>query len=697
MNLKKDNKRFLYIFTTFILAFILISYIYIEEKEKSLIHENYTKLSTDIKSHIVSFVDNKKNSTAAIALPIANSDKLISAFKSRDFSDLRYKSLKFALRNNTNYKNLWIEVFDKDFISLYRSWTDNMEFKKFDTKNFKPFDGVKKSIEITWYGLTFKAVVPVYENRKKLGYIQTITKFNSIAKNIQKQGFTPIILVDKKYKKSIKRPFTNSFVGDYYVANLDASNDILEKLDEDKISVLKDLDSYTIFENYFVTKQKVEDGIGYIFAFKKIDEIDTSLITNFKKQAFLLVFILLFSLIFIVSIYSYNSYTRNIKKLNTNLLSIVKRLRRQRNKTQLLLDSQSSIIIITDGEEIVNANKRLLEFFTDCRSLLEFKEKYRCVCTAFIDMDDERYLVDIDYNGNNWAEHVMANPEKSFKAAIYDENKNTVHFKVSVSMKSFDSYIIATLVDITHEIKLQNEAKQKDKLIFQQSKMSSIAQILHNIAHHWRQPLNVITTASSSMKLYNQMKTLDDEKLNSNCDLILNKANYLSSTIDDFKDFFLVRSSKLETKNIASIIKQTVNYLDVVIEDYSIDVKLELDKNVNKEIYENEFKQALLKMLDNSIELLYQRKNEDERVIIIKLTDNTLSIKDCANGVDKSSLDKLFEPYYTTKHQAVGVGLGLYNVQQILTNQMNFEVSAANCSFEYNNKNQKGLEIVVWF
>lgn len=118
---------------------------------------------------------------------------------------------------------------------------------------------------------------------------------------------------------------------------------------------------------------------------------------------------------------------------------------------------------------------------------------------------------------------------------------------------------------------------------------------------------------------------------------------------------------------------------------------------LHKDIYENEFKQALLKILNNSIELLYQRKEKDERVVIIKLSNNILSIKDSANGVDENSLDKLFEPYYTTKHESQGVGLSLYSVQQILTEQMNFEISARNSTFEYNNKKQKGLEVIVEF
>ncbi len=696
MNFRRDNNRFLYIFTIFICVIIFIAYLYIEKKETSLYNDNYTKLANDIKASINTIINNKMNSTAAVVIPIANSDKLKNALQINTFNNLKYDNLKYKLRENTNYKNLWIEIFDDKLNSVYRSWTDDKSFSDFENKNFKPFDKIKKSIEVTWYGLTFKATTPIFDREKKLGYIQSITKFNSIAKSIEKQGFIPIVVVNKNYKNVIKKPFTKSFIGDYYIANLGASDEILSKLDEQKIDDLKKTTNYKVFEEYFITRYKIKNGLGYIFAFKKLEDIDTKSINNFKQQAFLLVFIILFLLIFIVSIYSYRSYTKNIKKLNTNLLNIVKRLRRQRNKTQLLLDSQSSIIVITDGEEIVNANRQLLEFFTDCKSLLEFKEKYTCVCTAFIKMDDENYLLEKDYDGLNWAEYVMDNPNRSFKAAMYNQNNELIHFKVSVAQKSFDSYIIATLVDITHEINLQKQAQEKDKLIFQQSKMSSIAEILHNIAHHWRQPLNVITTASSSLKLYKQLGELDENLIYKNCDLIADKANYLSKTIDDFRDFFLI-DNVFEKKNISTIIKQTVDYLDVLIEEKEIDIRLHLDESVEKEILENEFKQALLKILDNSIELLTNRKDIDDRAIIIELTNKALVIKDSANGVSNDNLDKLFEPYFTTKHKAQGVGLGLYTVQQIFTKQMDFSIEANNCSFEYNNKLQKGLEITISF
>lgn len=695
MNYKKDTYRFISIFTSFLVIAVFLSSLYIVKKEKTLTNEINDSLVEDIKKSTQTLIDNKKNANMAISIPLVRDASIINAIKTNNFDSLDLEDFSLQLRQNTNYKNLWIHIFDKNGESLYRSWLKNQNDFPLSAKkiNFQD-EEIKKFIEVYEFGLGFKAIVPIKENGNKIAYLESITKFNSISKSITSHGFEAIVLANKKFKNKIKYPFTQKFIGSYYVANLDASVKILENLNEKKIDELIKVANHSIYNDYLFTRIKIENELGYILLFKKLDTIDTKTISDFKTQAFILIIFLVFILIFIVVAYSYRNYMKNMNKLNKNLIRSVRKMKEQKNKTQLLLDSQLNIIVITNGEEIIDSNQQLLNFFPQFKTLNEFKNEYTCVCTRFVPFEhNESYILEKDYDGLNWAEYVLANPKRSFKAAMYNSKGELRHFKLNVSQNNVDSFIIVTLTDITYEIKLQEESKQKDKLIFQQSKMASIAQMLHNIAHQWRQPLNVITTAASSIQIYKQMGNLEDKELDSSCNIIVDKAKFLSNTIENFRNFFEVDES-LQRKSISEIVSQTLDYIDSLLSDNKIKLEFEIKNDLNIEIYESEFKQALLKVLENSIDSLKKTPIEN-RVIYISIEDTTLSIKDSGNGVDEQILDKLFEPYFTTKHKAQGVGLGLYMVQEILTKQMNFKINVKNSEFNYNKETLKGLEFSI--
>ncbi|MFK2823061.1 sensor histidine kinase [Arcobacter sp. YIC-80] len=696
MNYKKDTYKFMWTFAIFLVVSILLLSFYIIKKEQTLTNEIYESLVSDIKKSTKTLINNKKNANTAISIPLVRDTHIINAVKENTFDNLDLELLSLQLKENTNYKNLWLHIFDLDGKSLYKSWLKNENDYPINNKKINLEENkILKFIEVYEFGLGFKALVPIVYKDKTIAYLETITKFNSISKSIDSHGFKAIVIANKKYKDKIIYPFSKKFVGSYYVANVDALDKILNILSESIIDELLKVDNYTILENFLFTKVKIENDAGYILLFKDISSIDTQTISDFKKQVFLLAIFLLIILIFIVVVYSYRNYMKNMNKLNKNLIRSVRKIKAQKNKTQLLLDSQLNIIVITDGEEIIDSNQQLLNFFPESKTLKEFKEKYTCVCTLFVPFEnDDSYVLEQDYDGLNWAEYVLANPTNSFKAAMYNSKNELRHFKLNVSQNNVDSFIIVTLTDITNEIKLQKEAKQKDKLIFQQSKMASIAQMLNNIAHQWRQPLNVITTSASSIQLYKQLGKLTDEELNKSCVLIVNKAKYLSNTIEKFRDFFEVEDSYEKVK-ISKLVGETLEYIDSVIKENKINLEFEIQEDYKIKVYENEFKQALLKILENAIDSINRNKEYKIKVIYVSIKDCKLIIKDSGKGIDPSIMEKVFDPYFTTKHKAQGVGLGLYMVQEILTKQMNFKIDFKNTQFKYRNKELTGLKFII--
>jgi len=224
--------------------------------------------------------------------------------------------------------------------------------------------------------------------------------------------------------------------------------------------------------------------------------------------------------------------------------------------------------------------------------------------------------------------------------------------------------------------------------------MASIAQMLHNIAHQWRQPLSVISSAASGMLIQKELNILDDELFEKSCKTIVDRSKYLSNTIDGFRTFFSP-DKELKYLKMKNVIVEICEYIDILIKDENINLILDLEDEIEIKAYENEFKQAVLNILENSIKAFGDNDKKDDRVIIIKLIDAQLSIVDSAKGIDEKILDRVFEPYFTTKHQAQGVGMGLYMVQELLSNHMNFKVRVQNKKFEYANKEQKGLCVTI--
>jgi signal transduction histidine kinase len=379
--------------------------------------------------------------------------------------------------------------------------------------------------------------------------------------------------------------------------------------------------------------------------------------------------------------------------LYTNYL---KQLKIQENKKQSILDSQQNIIVITNGTKLIGANQRLYDFFTDTKNLESFRDKYKCICTTFIDMESEIYIIEKLYHGKNWAEYILLNQDKNFRAAIRNMEKEIRHFSIKCSKIKDEDFIIVTFTDITQEILHIEATKEKDRIVFQQSKIAAIADTLKNIAHQWRQPLSVISTIASGMKIQKELNILKDADFIESCDSIIDNTNKLSNTIENFTNFFnkednVVRFSLIET------IENIKKFMDSIFEKYDIKCFLTYDNDIILYCNRNDFSQAILNILDNSMYALINNQTPNNRVILIDLNSNILQIKDSGNGVEENILPKIFEPYFTTKHEAFGVGLGLYIVNELFVKHMNYKIDIHNVTFTLENKTYTGTNFIIDF
>jgi signal transduction histidine kinase/ABC-type nitrate/sulfonate/bicarbonate transport system substrate-binding protein len=241
------------------------------------------------------------------------------------------------------------------------------------------------------------------------------------------------------------------------------------------------------------------------------------------------------------------------------------------------------------------------------------------------------------------------------------------------------------------------ENLKKDRLLSQQQKMISMGQMIENIAHQWRQPLSIITTSISGIKVKKMLNDLDDEFLYKTLDSVMNTSQYLSNTIDDFRYFFKPQKEK-EKFYLEKCCNKTIDLLRPNFIENNINVICKADE-VEIFGYETELIQVLINILNNSKDALSLLENE-EKLIFINISEENgkalIKVKDNAGGIPDDILDKIFEPYFTTKHQAQGTGIGLYMCQEIIYKHMNGYINISNIEFKHNHKKYKGaLTIIV--
>ena len=240
------------------------------------------------------------------------------------------------------------------------------------------------------------------------------------------------------------------------------------------------------------------------------------------------------------------------------------------------------------------------------------------------------------------------------------------------------------------------ENKTKDLILFQQSKLATIGELIYNISHQWRQPLSVITTIASGIKIEKELGINNDVEEIEMLNKILKSANHLSQTIEDFREFYNPNMPKIKF-SITTCINKCIEIINQQFINKNIIIKKEIQEF---DIYgfEQQLIQVFINILNNSRDA-FEENDIKERIIFIKtrlLNDSiTISINDNGGGIEEKNLKKIFEPYFTTKHQLNGIGISLYMSYQIITKSFGGEIFVENNEIKYFDKTYIGANFKI--
>ncbi len=235
---------------------------------------------------------------------------------------------------------------------------------------------------------------------------------------------------------------------------------------------------------------------------------------------------------------------------------------------------------------------------------------------------------------------------------------------------------------VTQEI---DKNSKKDLMIFRQAKSALMGEMIGNIAHQWRQPLNSIGATMMKLELINEMKYDDSKEIVKIVDDTNQSLQYMSKTIDDFRNFFSPSQNK-EEFFVHKVIDEAISIVKVQLDNLGVELTID-DQDGNIKVYghKSELVQVLLNIINNSKDavssmLKLNTEYKPKINIIIKDTnqDVVITIEDNAGGISNNIIEKIFDPYFTTKFKSKGTGIGLYMSKMIIEKDMQGSLSVQN-------------------
>lgn len=225
-----------------------------------------------------------------------------------------------------------------------------------------------------------------------------------------------------------------------------------------------------------------------------------------------------------------------------------------------------------------------------------------------------------------------------------------------------------------------DELRQKDQMLIQQSRHAAMGEMINNIAHQWRQPLNNIGLIIQNLQLQYEAGEMDSDQMATEVGKAMDAIVYMSRTIDDFRNFFHQEKER-QPFVVNQVVSRTLDFLLPALKNSGIEVECREEPDVTADGYPREYMQALINILNNAKDALMERNIPHPRILIRIFQENrrsVVTVHDNAGGIDETVLPKIFDPYFTTKEQGKGTGIGLYMSKTIIEKNIDGRLTARN-------------------
>ncbi len=239
------------------------------------------------------------------------------------------------------------------------------------------------------------------------------------------------------------------------------------------------------------------------------------------------------------------------------------------------------------------------------------------------------------------------------------------------------------LIEMNRNLKMMVEEKvaenmQKDQIVHVEFRLAAMGEMIGNIAHQWRQPLNALGLIIQNIRLYHKSGKLDEQMIKEFEKKCMDMILHMSRTIDDFRDFFKPDKEK-KAFNLREIAERTLSIIEAVYKDNGVSLTLNVKEDLKAFGYPNEYAQVLLNILNNARQIIQERQVQNPFVRIEIFSEggrSVIAICDNGGGIKEENINKVFEPYYSTRPS--GTGIGLYMSKIIIEKNMGGRLSVSN-------------------
>lgn len=249
------------------------------------------------------------------------------------------------------------------------------------------------------------------------------------------------------------------------------------------------------------------------------------------------------------------------------------------------------------------------------------------------------------------------------------------------ALKTMEQNLLEFNANLEDRIKQEvMKNREKDLMLIKQSREALMGEMMHNVAHQWRQPLNSIGIIMQNLEANYQKDRLSKEYFNDKTAKIMSLLLYMSHTIDDFRNFFKIDKVKMPFSLLTQI-KKSINLVDYYLKTINISIEADIPEGLYCLGYPNEFAQVLLNLFNNAKDIILERKIQDGKIFVRAIEKKGvihLTVEDNGGGVPEEIRDRIFEPYFTTKEQGIGTGIGLYMSKMIIEKNMDGSINFVN-------------------
>jgi PAS domain S-box-containing protein len=332
-------------------------------------------------------------------------------------------------------------------------------------------------------------------------------------------------------------------------------------------------------------------------------------------------------------------------------------------------------IVITDEKANIEYVNPTFTKVTGYTLLDVIGKSPRILKSEYTNQEEYEHLWEVITLGKNWNgtfKNIKKNGEEFWEMALISPI-------FSLKTNKIIKYI-AIKEEITNKLYMQQQLKSQEELMIFQSRHAAMGEMISMIAHQWRQPTTVISLCANNILTDVILDEIDQESLRRNSQDIIDQTEYLSQTIDDFRNFFKPNKQKSEVR-IQEVVEEVKNMMKATLGNHQIELFENYSSSKKIKIYKKELVQVLINLIKNSQEILVE-KNSDIKIIFIneyiKNNNVILQICDNAGGIEQENIHKIFEPYFTTKDEKNGTGLGLYISKVIIEKHLKGTIKAFN-------------------